>query len=663
MAVTWDKEGYLPLRGDSDAEFEGRIHWKSRTVSTVSRESEVYYEIQLKLKDSVVSSGVTSKEFPLYYVVVPIVFGDYYEFYSGYGTYQHTYYKYLDAVSNSQEQTYTSITSTWTTPYQKMSGTCRVKHRADGWGTAIISTRITYWFIKDGEYAWGGNYPELTHNFYGAENDIDNGIPLASMPVKATITEATDFNSGTNPTLYYNVAGLGEDFVKVQAGIFSRDDSKVYAAYRDISIYEGVYTFELTEAEYEKLVADAGENPLQVRFYTRTVYDYPEDFVYAHTPTTSTFYSAKTKTFTPIDKNPVISFISAVDRNPVTLALTGNPNTLVKYHSNAFVSAQIDTYNNIDYTVTIHDYMTFPIPTVNGEIIGIVEPGFELLVTDAEGRWSVKGYHTPEEFWVEYFKPTCILQKAEIELVEETKARISIKVSGTVFRGKFGGDANAKENDIKLQVRFKADNGDWSEWAAEQVFLPEFDGNNYEASVNMSELAYDKSYTIQCRVADSLETGETVEYALKLIPVFDWGENEFRFNVPVSFQGNQMMDFIIEQGTDAMGSNGTWYWSKWKNGRAECYGIRNYGNMGISEAFGTLYASADFNQDLPYGLFAAAPEYISIVPMSGGFGTWVNKGGGDAPTATTTGTFELVRPNTKNLSQVNIGFHVIGRWK
>ena len=651
MATTWDNEGYIELtKGNKNSSLDGRVYWQSRTLSESSRKSEVAFQVQLKLSDKAVNSGVVLSSMNLDFNLAGIGFGDYEvktQLSDDFAIYN--YDKVLYSWSGNGSY---SIKPEW----QDFFGgfVIEVEHRADGWASAAIRVGI----FETGDVYDNSRY-NLTHNYYGVE--IPYLIPLESMPLRATISSATNFNFGTNPTIYYNNPGKGE-VKSLQAGIFNKSGSKAYAAYRDISVYENSYTFELTDAERAKLEADANEKDLPIRFYLKTHYNYPVDY-HDDTPTTSTYYAASTKTYTPMDKSPVISFISAVDRNPTTIALTGNPNTLVRYHSNAFVSAQIDTYNNIDYTITIHDYMTYPIPTVNGEIIGIVEPGFSLVVKDAEGRWSVKGYHTPEEFWVEYFKPTCVLQEATIELVEETEAKIAIKVSGEVFRGKFGGDALAKSNTIMLQARYKADNGDWSDWAGEQAFLPEFTGNEYEASVNMSGLPYNKTYTIQCRAVDSLNSAETVEYTLKLTPVFDWGENDFNFNVPVSFQGSPMVDFIIEQGTEAMGSNGTWYWSKWKNGRAECYGIRNYGNMGINVAFGNLYASADFNQSLPYGLFAAAPEYISIVPMSGGFGTWVNKGGGDAPTATTTGTFELVRPNTKNLSQANIGFHVIGRWK
>jgi hypothetical protein len=176
-------------------------------------------------------------------------------------------------------------------------------------------------------------------------------------------------------------------------------------------------------------------------------------------------------------------------------------------------------------------------------------------------------------------------------------------------------------------------------------------------------LSYDKSYVFQCRAVDKLATIASGQYTVRLLPIFDWGENDFNFNVPVSFQGEQMVDFIVEQGTASMGSNGTWYWSKWKSGKAECYGVRNYGNMAVTTAWGGLYRSESFNQSLPSGLFNATPAVINIEYRGSNYGGWIAKHEATTPSATNSGGFIVVRPASATISQAYIGFHVIGRWK
>ena len=58
--------------------------------------------------------------------------------------------------------------------------------------------------------------------------------------------------------------------------------------------------------------------------------------------------------------------------------------------------------------------------------------------------------------------------------------------------------------------------------------------DRYTAVLNLSGLDYNRVYTIMVRVSDKLETVEKRLTLKKGVPVFDWGENDFRFNVPVN---------------------------------------------------------------------------------------------------------------------------------
>lgn len=124
-------------------------------------------------------------------------------------------------------------------------------------------------------------------------------------------------------------------------------------------------------------------------------------------------------------------------------------------------------------------------------------------------------------------------------------------------------------------------------------------------------------------------------------------------------------DYVVETGTEAMGSNGTWYWRKWESGRAECYGVRNYGNVGATSAWsgGTGCLSPAYHQALPSGLFIAAPEVqeIKVIKTSDALIPIV---AADDTTAESTGLFYLWRPaEAITAKQVHLGFHCIGRWK
>lgn len=124
----------------------------------------------------------------------------------------------------------------------------------------------------------------------------------------------------------------------------------------------------------------------------------------------------------------------------------------------------------------------------------------------------------------------------------------------------------------------------------------------------------------------------------------------------------ESIDYIVEQGTESMGGNDLWYWSKWQSGRAECYGIKNYGNISIDTAWGSLYKSSSFIQSFPKDLFTNVPV-IHIDFHSSDYEAWVIKGVTTRPTATSTGNFIVVCPTSATLNQVYLSFYVIGRWK
>ena len=112
-----------------------------------------------------------------------------------------------------------------------------------------------------------------------------------------------------------------------------------------------------------------------------------------------------------------------------------------------------------------------------------------------------------------------------------------------------------------------------------------------------------------------------------------------------------------------MGSNGTWYWRKWLSGKAEAWGCRNFGNMAVNTAWGNLFRSEIFTQDLPYDVFIRTPDSININIVHGGYGGWICKHEQTAPSADTTGSFIYVRPAGATVTTSNLGFHIIGEWK
>lgn len=483
------------------------------------------------------------------------------------------------------------------------------------------------------------------------EAEFGQWITLDTIPKAASLTAAPNFNDEQNPTITYsNPAGNNVDSLQVCISLTgSSDDIK----YRDIPKTGTSYTFSLTEAERDVLrkATLSGSDTRTVNFTLKTEVG------------GTTYRSTLTKNFTVINAKPEVSAYWW-DSDAACVALTNDNEVFIKGYSNLsyMLSATPKKHATVTkYTSTV-DYThtsTTPMDGNQDPHWNIVKDKITLTATDNRG---LVGKMESPIYMIDYFPPTCGFSASNIELDEESgiTASAHVEVSGEFFNSKFGD--KGVQNQLKIEI-LHTGLDDWFE-LPDILWGDGVNGNTYKASFDVNGLDYQKTITFQFRVSDKLVSNITTEEkTLKLFPVFDWSDTDFNFNVPISIQGNMMNDFVIETGTESMGSNGTWYWSKWASGRAECYGIRNYGNMALSTAWGTLFTSADFQQNLPSNLFISAPvANINIVKTDSG-GCWVSTQGQSSASATQTGKFIVCRPTSFTAQQVYIGFHCIGRWK
>lgn len=471
---------------------------------------------------------------------------------------------------------------------------------------------------------------------------MDTYIKFEDIERGATISSATNFSDEdeVGPTMTYALTAPN-DTTKIEACI-SLDGTKDDVPYREIDMKQTSYTFDFTLEERATL-----RNAQLTDGNSRQVY-----FMLRSTVGGATFIKKLAKTYTVSGAEPEIS-VFVLDSNDKTLALTGDG-----------VAFMIQGQSNISYEISatakkgaeIVKYSATNGSKVLTDASGVFEKAnnatFIFTATDSRGATATKEITLN---MLEYFKPTCS-QEVKFEMNEYDAATATITVEGTWCSKHYG----AAHNQLWIGYRYKTGpEEEYTEWFNAEYLT---DTNEYKITLTNEALEYAKPHTFQCHAIDSLDEGLSAEYTAVLMPVFDWSDKDFNFNVPLTIEGYPLADYIIETGSDAMGTNGTWYWQKWKSGKAECWGTRNYGNMEITTGWGDLYVSEDFTQSLPSGLFGEPPCFISIEPMSGGYGTWVSKGYADAATIDDTCTFCLVRAKSNTLSQVNIAFHVIGSW-
>lgn len=509
-----------------------------------------------------------------------------------------------------------------------------IKHNADG--SKTFSYSFSQVFNITFSDVWIGTKS-------GSGTGVLNTIPRAAILKSAPLILDDETDSIT--ITFENPAG---NIVEEIAFCIGNINNKIVTPYDVITDKDGTtFTYPIG-AERKKILRQfADKNTVPIRYFLRTIIGGVDS------------YTSIDAEFTIVNPKPVLNS-TVKDVGSVSTTLTGNPTGII-----------IKGYNSIEYAFNATPQKEATIVSYNLTCGGTkinkdstnkaynVESGdFVFTVTDSRGNTTTKEINLT---LIDYIKPTCS-QSVEMALTGETSAKVNLSLEGNFFKGSFGSVTNA----LTLQYRYKEGGGSWGNWLNVSA-TPNYSNNTYSVSFDVTGLSYNKAYTFQSSAVDATGTThrvETTEYTIRLVPVFDWGENDFNFNVPVTIQGNTINDYPIERGTASMGSNGTWYWEKWASGKAVCYGKRNFGNMGMSTAWGNMYESAAFTQSLPSGLFAAEPTTIQInIIKSGNGGGFVSQGWGNNATANSTGSFSIVSPVSISLSQVYLGFYVIGTWK
>lgn len=237
-----------------------------------------------------------------------------------------------------------------------------------------------------------------------------------------------------------------------------------------------------------------------------------------------------------------------------------------------------------------------------------------VTVTDSRGISATRNINLN---MADYFYPTAVLRVTK----PTTSGAVKLEFEGTHFNQSFG----AQNNSFTLEYRFKEEGdvyyGSWIEVPSTQI---QHTATTYSAVVNESVLDYTRAYIFQARITDSINTTGIESPAIKVrsTPVFDWGANDFAFNVPVSIQGdltiqgNLVADYITAQGTTTV-SGMEWHWTKWKSGKAECYGIKHLTSIAMSndtsntstggnlELTATVLRSGKQTLTFPTGLFGS----------------------------------------------------------
>lgn len=295
-------------------------------------------------------------------------------------------------------------------------------------------------------------------------------------------------------------------------------------ASQEARLYQESVQFLLPDSFYEAMIESADE------ICTLTCRTYADDTLIGD-PQTGAFTVFAQESVC----RPLLQAI-AEDINPQTLALTNDPQRVVKGFSTLQckmnAQGQKGAYirqKRIGDTLLADDQTELTVFGAEGAVT--------FSVTDSRGY---QASFTPQLTVVPYVRPTV---KTQLNREHPTDGTALLTLSGTWFDGSFGAENN------HLQVQYRIDNGPW------QTLTPQLQPGAYQVSAHLQQMDYTRVYTLQIAVTDALCTLEKTLTLKKSTPVFDWGENDFCFHVPVSMDqmpqvgGKSLLDVIYPVGT------------------------------------------------------------------------------------------------------------------
>lgn len=282
------------------------------------------------------------------------------------------------------------------------------------------------------------------------------------------------------------------------------------------------------------------------------------------------YYSSKPITFSIINATPIVNG-TVVDTNATTIALSGDANTLIRYHSTAKAQMTCEALKDAAISSYYIEYNGIRYPNIIETFTKVESNTFGFSMTDTRGNEGTAFVQAP---MIDYVKLTCDYEAENME----ADGDMTVKCSGNYYNDTFGYTSAAVMNTLTVQYRYKeqSSSAGYSDWVNMTVSIK---NNTYTAQANISGLDYQKAYIFQCRAIDKLTTITSAETTIKSLPIFHWGENDFVFEVPVTFKaGVEGVTAAAAVSEDSLTEGGTINGSLDITGDLRLKGSGNYGN-------------------------------------------------------------------------------------
>lgn len=414
----------------------------------------------------------------------------------------------MSAVTINGEKVYSGGTYSNFTDYKEHtlgSGTLDIPHSTDGTKTFTISS-FTGWLYD------GYNYSASSTKY-----------TLPTIP-RASSISCTIVNIGGTATISINRAST--NYTHTLRYVFGDLSGDIATTSNKVATSA---SFDIPIEFYDKIPkAKSGTGKIYCKTYNGS------------TQIGSETYCNFTVTVDEATNKPTIA-PTIQDSNNTTYYATGNRNKFVKGYSNASYTIDAQAKNGafIDsILITCGDLQG---TTDSGVLNGVQSGTFKITVQDSRGFTVTQ---TIEKELVNYIPLTCVMDVSEIS----ANGDVTITFRGNCYKGSFGYLTN--QDYTSIMYKYKEEGGEYGSWS--QIYFIPSDDNTYSETAQIHGLNHQKSYTFYAQVADAIESNwiKLPEVTRTSIPIFDWGKNDFNFNVPVNINGglNINNDITFENG-------------------------------------------------------------------------------------------------------------------
>lgn len=439
--------------------------------------------------------------------------------------------------------------SRWGSAISATTGWLEVKNKSNG--TTNLRIRI---------YSGSGSTRDATYSYSLPTDPATSKISATDANIESTSTiSITKYDSNFTTTVSYRAAGQSS-----YTAIWTKQKTSSYGWTIPSSLYS--------------LIRSAKEIEITLQCQT-----------YSGNTLIGTETCTLTATTSESKCKPSVSVI-AVDTNNNTIALTGSDKKIIKGFSDVSVTTAATAQNSADISSVS---VTCGSEKKSGTSVTFDDAESATIKATANDSRGYSNSATASDLTlINYIKPTIT---ETISRESPTSDRVNISVKGKWFNGSFG----AVTNTLKVEVRYKpksqaayADSDKYSEMTVNTS------GNTYTATITLPGLVYTEAYSIRIRVRDAIcaYNGPLAEPVYrnteisKGIPIFDWGEEDFKFNVPT----------ILDSGSFALGAfeTGVKIW---------------YGTVAITPTAADTVTSGEIT--FPTGFFTATP-CVCVTPSS-----------------------------------------------